>query len=140
MVLCQPQGPVPKPPLNLLVSPQSLARASHARRLQTWMQIKPDVPYLRAWVCLRAAASARGSFPDRKNGRSLGWSKCCTEATRAPALHRGWKAIYLLHPKQKQTPREAGGWLFLSTIRSSLLLIKSKSLQVLRTFPTPHME
>lgn len=138
-MLCQPWGQF-LTPLSLLVSLQSLARVSHVRRLQTWMQIEADVPYLHAWVCLRAASSARSSFPDRKNERSLRRSKCCTEATRAPALHMGWKAIYLLHPKQKQTPREAGKWLFFSTIRSSLLLIKSKSLQVLRTFPTPHME
>lgn len=32
------------------------------------------------------------------------------------------------------------GWVFLSVIRSSLLLIKSSSLQVLRTFPAPRMK
>lgn len=58
----------------------------------------------------------------------------------ACAFQMGWKAMYLLGLKQKQTPEEVGGWLFLSTIRSNLLLIKSKCLQVLRTFPTPQME
>lgn len=45
-------------------------------------------------------------------------------AQRPPELHMGWKTIYLLGLKQKQTPREAGEWLFLSTVRSSLLIIK----------------
>lgn len=96
--------------------------ANHSQRLQTWMQIKADGALS---VCLalptcRQPAPAVYSQIGKMRGPSAGQSV----AQRPPELHMGWKIIYLLGLKQKQSPREAGGWLFLCTIRSSLLLIK----------------
>lgn len=102
------------------------------------MQIKTDGA-LSACLALptcRQPAPAVYSQTGKMRGPPAGQSL----AQRPPELHIGWKAIYLLGLKLKQTPREAGGWLFLSTIRSNLLLIKSKGLQVLRASPTPQME
>lgn len=104
-------GPIPKPPLNLLVSPQSLAQASHARRLQTWMQIKTDGA-LSACLGLPTCSSqpAVHSQIGKMRGPSAGQSVAQRPQSSVHSIWDGKTFIYYILNKIKPQGRQEGGY------------------------------